>query len=165
MIQAAIFDMDGLLIDSEPFWRRSHIEVNAAHGYTITEEDVRAMAGHRTDEVVRHWIEKNDWKNADEKAIALEVIAKVIDHVKESGVALAGVSEVFEILKEHGIPTAIASSSVPELIDVVVEKLGLRDKVVLTHSAIHEEFGKPHPAVFLTTAQKTPCGARTLPGL
>src|SRR5438270_12391355 len=101
MIQAAIFDMDGLLIDSEPYWRQSHIEVNAKHGYTITEDDVRAMAGHRTDEVVRHWIEKHDWKDVDEKQLALEVIGKVIEHVIEDGVALPGVNEVFELLQQH----------------------------------------------------------------
>lgn len=154
MIAAAIFDMDGLLIDSEPFWRQSHIEVNAAHGYTITEEDVRAMAGHRTDEVVRHWIEKNDWENADEKALALEVVGKVIEHVKVSGSALPGVDRIVELLQAHAVPIAIASSSTPELIAVVMEKLSLKGKVTLTHSAVHEEFGKPHPAVFLTTAKK-----------
>jgi mannitol-1-/sugar-/sorbitol-6-/2-deoxyglucose-6-phosphatase len=154
MIQAAIFDMDGLLIDSEPFWRQSHIEVNAAHGFKITEEDVRAMAGHRTDEVVRHWITLHDWQGADEKQLALETIGKVIEHVKESGLALPGVEEIFELLREHQIPIAVASSSVPELIEVVMERLGVANKVMLTHSAIHEEFGKPHPAVFLTTAKK-----------
>lgn len=55
MLEAAIFDMDGLLIDSEPFWRDSHIAVFGEYGIKLTHDDVRHMAGKRTDEVVRHW--------------------------------------------------------------------------------------------------------------
>lgn len=49
---------------------------------------------------------------------------------------------------------AVASSSSPEIIDAVLSKLQLEQHMALTHSAVYEEFGKPHPAVFLNTAKK-----------
>ena len=74
MLKAVIFDMDGLLIDSEPFWRASHIKVLAENGYVITEDDVRAMAGKRTDEVVRLWLERFDWQHPDQKEVEVAIL-------------------------------------------------------------------------------------------
>lgn len=146
--------MDGLLIDTEPVWRRSHVEVNAKHGYTITEDDVRQMAGRRTDEVVRHWVEMHDWQDADEATLIRETIDKVIAHVKTDGQALAGVYDLLKILKAHHLPIAIASSSPTDLIAAVIARLELQPYITMAHSGANEKFGKPHPAVFLTTAKE-----------
>jgi beta-phosphoglucomutase-like phosphatase (HAD superfamily) len=53
--RAAIFDMDGVLIESEPFWREAEIEVFRGVGVSLTEADCALMMGRRTDEVVDHW--------------------------------------------------------------------------------------------------------------
>ena len=71
-----------------------------------------------------------------------------------NGDALPGVYQIITILDERAIPLAVASSSAPPLIEAVLKKLGLAEHIQLAYSAVHEEFGKPHPAVFLTTAQK-----------
>ena len=54
-IEAVIFDLDGLLIDSEPFWRQAEIEVFGSLGLDLTETDVRQTMGLRIDDAVRHW--------------------------------------------------------------------------------------------------------------
>lgn len=154
MIKAAIFDMDGLLIDSEPLWRRSHVEINAKHGFTITEDDVRAMAGKRTDEVVAHWITRHGWEDADDEKLVRETIDKVIAQVNENAVPMPGVYEALELFKSHKIPIAIASSSTPDLIAAVIDKLKLEPYIQLAYSGANEKFGKPDPAVFITTARK-----------
>lgn len=154
MIKAVIFDMDGLLIDSEPFWRRAHIDVVAKHGGSITEDDVRAMAGRRTLEVVQEWINKYEWQDVTAELLATEITQQVIELIEADGQALPGVDHVINLCTKHHIPMAIASSSGPEVIDQVVNKLELGQHLDLTHSGVHEEHGKPHPAVFLTTAGK-----------
>jgi sugar-phosphatase len=57
------------------------------------------------------------------------------------------------MVRAEGLVLGLATSSAPPLIDAVLTKLGLMDAFAVMHSAIEEELGKPHPAVFLTTAQ------------
>lgn len=152
--KAAIFDMDGLLIDSEPFWRASHMAAVADHGVQITEDEVRLMAGRRTDEVVGHWRKTYDLNHITSDDLEARVVAKVIESIKLNGKELPGVKKIIKLLKSHDIPMAVASSSAPEIINVVLEKLVLHQHIQLAYSAKYEKFGKPHPGVFLTTAKK-----------
>ena len=57
-IKAVIFDMDGVLIDSEPLWRKAMIEGFASIGVLITEEDCKKTTGNRLKEVVEYWFEQ-----------------------------------------------------------------------------------------------------------
>ena len=58
-IGAVIFDLDGLLIDSEPLWRQAEIEVFGSLGLTLTEAQVRKTMGLRIDDAVRHWWDRH----------------------------------------------------------------------------------------------------------
>lgn len=62
--------------------------------------------------------------------------------------------ELIKLLHSKNIPLAIASSSELKVISVVVDKLGIRNYIKVICSAEHEQFGKPNPAVYLTTAKK-----------
>jgi HAD superfamily hydrolase (TIGR01509 family) len=154
MIAAVIFDMDGLLIDSEPFWRASHVTAVAQYGGAISEDDVRVMAGKRTGEVVRHWQETQGMQHIPNEQLEADVVTAVIDSIKKDGKELPGVRQVISLLEEHSIPMAVASSSSPAIIEAVLSKLALGKYMTVTYSAVHEAFGKPHPGVFLTTARK-----------
>ncbi len=154
MLEATIFDMDGLLIDSEPFWRQSHIEALGEYGVKITEDDVRAMAGKRTDEVVEHWRQTHDLLGVSNDDLESRVVGQVIEHIKQKGTTLEGATTLLKMLQARALPIAIASSSAPEVIEAVIGKLGLEGYITLAYSAKHEASGKPHPGVFLTTAQK-----------
>ena len=154
MIAAVIFDMDGLLIDSEPFWRAAHVAALQPHGVQISEDDVRAMAGRRTDEVVHHWRTTRGLEHIDGKTLEAEVVEQVIASIRAHGAELPGVRHAISLFEAHEVPMAVASSSAPEIIDAVLDHLSLAKHMRLAYSAKYEEFGKPHPAVFITTAQK-----------
>jgi sugar-phosphatase len=66
---------------------------------------------------------------------------------------MAGVDRSIAMVRAEGLVLGLVTSSAPPLIDAVLTKLGLMDAFAVMHSAIEEELGKPHPAVFLTTAQ------------
>lgn len=148
-----IFDMDGLLIDSEPFWRSAEIKIFSKLGIPFTEEMCRETVGIRIDEVVVYWNEKlsmNMPVAETSEAIQLELI----DMVLESGKPLNGVLETLDLLKQQNRICALASSSSMRIIEAVVNKLEIKDYFKILHSAEFEKQGKPHPDVFLTTATK-----------
>lgn len=154
MIEAVIFDMDGLLIDSEPLWQEAEIEVYGRVGVPLTVEMTAQTMGLRTDEVTRHWHKRYPWDSPSQEDISRQLDETVIKCIIEKGVAKDGVSEAIAVCESLGLPMAIASSSPMELIDAVINKLGIASNIKTKHSAHHEEYGKPHPAVYLKTAKE-----------
>ena len=153
-MQAAIFDMDGLLIDSEPLWRRAEKQVFGTVGITLTEAMCEETMGLRTDEVIQHWHQRFPWSGKSLEAVERELVATVQHLITTQGEALAGVHETLTIFKDAGFPLGLASSSAACLIEATVEKLGIRDHFYALCSAAEEAHGKPDPAVYLTTAKR-----------
>jgi len=152
-IEAVIFDMDGLIIDSEPLWRKAEIEAFKEIGFHFTEQMCVETMGMRIDEVVNFWWKKFKWKTPKESVVVNNIQSKMIDLIQKEGVLLPGVIETLKLLKEHGIPVALASSSAMVLIKTVVNSLEIKDYFDVIHSAEKEQAGKPNPAVFLTAAK------------
>ncbi len=144
--------MDGLLIDSEPFWRRAQQYAFGTVGLQLSEADMRLTMGRRIDEVVEHWYHERPWKGATQKDIEALIVDKVIELVKTEGKPLPGVQEILDFFKAKSIPMAIASSSSTEIINAVVDAFGIRPYFKEIYSAEHETHGKPHPGVYITTA-------------
>ena len=74
--------------------------------------------------------------------------------VRLRGNPKASVDHVMDFVKDHGLEPALASSSPYPIIEAVVDKLKLRDKFDVIYSAEEEEYGKPHPGIYSTTARK-----------
>ena len=85
-VKAAIFDMDGLLIDSEPLWQEAEISVFRSVGVPLTRELCRETTGLRLDEVVRYWHERTPWHGEALEDIESQVLGFTHD---EAGVWLA----------------------------------------------------------------------------
>ncbi|MEM9022928.1 MAG: hexitol phosphatase HxpB [Bacteroidota bacterium] len=154
MTQAAIFDMDGLLVDSEPLWREAEIAVFAEVGLTLTEDDCRQTMGWRTDEVVQYWFDRQPWEGPDVHALSERLIDRVQELIREKAVAMPGVSRALDLCVAQQLPLALASSSPLRLIHTVLEKLQIAERFQVVCSAQHEAYGKPHPAIFLKAAQQ-----------
>lgn len=154
MITAVIFDMDGLLIDSEPFWREAEMKVFIGYGIKLSETECRKTMGMRIDEVVKYWSLIYPEAQLNISKIANEIIQEVIALVNKKGKELPGVIKTIRFFKDKGFKIAVASASNFELINTVVDKLGIREYFDHIESAEKLKYGKPHPEVFLTTAQK-----------
>jgi mannitol-1-/sugar-/sorbitol-6-/2-deoxyglucose-6-phosphatase len=152
MIKAVIYDMDGILIDSEPLWRRAEIGVFRQVDVHLSEDMCRQTTGLRMDEVVEYWYRRFPWRGASKKQIEERIYTEVIRLVKEEGVTKEGVYASLVFMRGQQVKVALASTSDMALIHAVLEKLCLKDFFDVIHSAEFEVYGKPHPAVYLSTA-------------
>ena len=152
-INAVIFDMDGLIIDSEPLWRKAEIQAFKEIGFHFTEQMCIETMGMRIDQVVHYWWKKLKWSKPTEKEVINNIQSKMIELINKEGVLLPGILESLKLLKDNKIPIALASSSSKVLINTVLKKLKIQSFFQVVHSAENEKAGKPDPAVFLTTAK------------
>ncbi|MGE4289508.1 MAG: hexitol phosphatase HxpB [Salinivirgaceae bacterium] len=154
MTEAVIFDMDGLLIDSEPFWREAEISVFKKLGVLLNEDDCRGTTGMRVDEVVKFWSNVFPEANLPVNEVVDAIMREVTRLVETKGEPLPGVVSLLEKLKSNQVPVALASASSYALINAVLKKLKIADYFQVIQSAEHMEFGKPHPQVFLEAARR-----------
>jgi beta-phosphoglucomutase-like phosphatase (HAD superfamily) len=144
--------MDGILIDSEPFWRESEIEVFGRHGLHLTQADCILTTGMRIGEVTRYWYERRPWIGPEPGILAGEILNGVIRRVGERGMAMPGSRDAIRLFQARGLRLALASSSALSLINAVIDHLDLRPFFDAVCSAENELHGKPHPDVYLSAA-------------
>jgi mannitol-1-/sugar-/sorbitol-6-/2-deoxyglucose-6-phosphatase len=151
---ASIFDMDGLLIDSEVLWHEAEIEILGALGVPLAADGCRTTKGMFVHEVTEHWFARYPWSGPTPSEVAVTVVDRVIELVVTTGRLKPGAEHAIDLCAAHGLSLAVASSSEYRLIDAALEHFGLRGRFAVIHSAEDEEYGKPHPAVFLTAARR-----------
>jgi sugar-phosphatase len=148
--EAVIFDMDGVLVDSEPLWKTAMEEVFHNLGSKLTKQDFQKTVGMRIDQVITYWKEIENWKENTQN-IEDQIINKMINLIDTEGRPLPGVIETTNYLCKTK-KTALASSSPYRLIDAVLKQTKLSSCFHGVFSAERESHGKPHPAVFLSAA-------------
>lgn len=151
--EAVIFDMDGVLIDSEPLWKIAMENVFHSIGCPLTKKDFQKTVGLRIDEVIKYWFEHIGWDLKSPKEVENEIIQQMILLIRQHGKPLIGVIETLDYLRANNYKIGLGTSSYSILIDTVLATLGIADKFDFTHSAEHEKYGKPHPAVYLSVAE------------
>lgn len=152
MITTVLFDMDGLLLDTEPLWGESMLRVAEKHNIPITAQKFKETTGLRIYEVTDYWAIKYPWQGSTPVEVADEILDDIIATSKEKGSVLRGVKKALELLKEHNYKIGLASSSPARMIDELVTHFGIKQYFEVITSADVAELGKPHPAVFLDCA-------------
>jgi sugar-phosphatase len=151
-LNTVIFDMDGLLIDSEPLWNEAANIVFGRHGIHLTEEQYALTTGLRTREFVSRWLRQFGKQEIDHQATEKAIVENVVRLVKEKGAPMPGVDHIFRLFRSLDFHIGLASSSPPELISVVTGMLGISDELEAVASAETLAYGKPHPQVYLDCA-------------
>lgn len=154
-LRAILFDMDGVLVDSEPLWRKAEIEVFGHHEICLTDDMCRGTKGKRLDHVVSHWLEHFGRDELDAERIEHEVVDKMEALLSSEAAALPGVVEVFELCEARAVPWNIATSSTRRLAEAALRKLGLWEKVsdrIVTGDQVTEP--KPAPEIFIEAARR-----------
>jgi len=148
-----IYDMDGVLTDSEPLWKIAMEDVFRNVGCPLTKEDFQRTVGLRIDEVTNYWYEVSPWPEVSPWYVEHAIVRRMIELLTERATPLPGVVESLEFFASKGLKIGLATSSYKVLIDCILDTLEIRDFFQTVHSAEYELFGKPHPAVYLTAAK------------
>ncbi|RSK70197.1 HAD family hydrolase [Enterobacter huaxiensis] len=152
--KAVIFDMDGVIIDSEGLWRQAQKEALAGWRAEVSDEECESLTkGKRLDEIARTWCEHCRLE-ADPALIEAAIRLRIIELISREGKAIEGVYDVMTYFREAGYRIALATSSSYEIVHAVLEKLSIGHYFEVICSADDERYGKPHPAVYFSALRK-----------
>jgi sugar-phosphatase len=153
-LDTVVFDMDGLLINSEPCWEEAGIETLSQFGVELTREQYHSTTGLRTKEWIDYWFGyfgiDSKFANGAEQVI----IQKAIEKIDEKALPMPGYASILDFFQEKHYKIGLATSSPTALIDVVVSKLLIRKYFHAFASAENLPFSKPHPQVFMDCLSK-----------
>ena len=152
-IRAAIFDMDGLLIDSEPLWDKAELEVIASLGIDISlRESMKDTLGLRIDMVVELWYQRSPWATPARDEVVRRIIDRAIELVAEQRPLLPGVEHALQLCREQNLKIGLASASPLRMQQQVLQMFNLEHYFDVLMSAETLPYSKPHPEVYLNAA-------------
>lgn len=151
---AVLFDLDGVLTDSEPWWDEVRLEFARTHDRPWTHEDQLAVMGGNSRQWSETMRERLRLDHLERDAIERAIVDGVVQRYRTwpSPVILAAPDAVRRIAAR--LPVAIASSAHREVIDAAVDALGLREVLGAIVSSDEVDHGKPDPGVYLEAARR-----------
>ncbi|HXB95810.1 MAG TPA: hexitol phosphatase HxpB [Puia sp.] len=152
-LNTVIFDMDGLLIDSEPFWQEAGMETLLQFNVTLDPVQYHHTTGLRTREWLDYWFGHFGIGKETIPAAEAALHHRVIEKIRTKANPLPGVKEILAFFKARDFRIGLATSSPLSLVKVVVEKMGIEQDFLAIASAEHLPYGKPHPQVYMDCAQ------------
>jgi HAD superfamily hydrolase (TIGR01509 family) len=152
VIEAVVFDLDGVLLDSEEIWDRAREELARERGGRWHDRAQRDMMGMSSTEWSRYMADVIGLPDPPEE-INREVVRRLTELYREELPAIAGAREAVERLAARW-PLGLASSSNRELIDLALELLGVEHLFTATVSSEEVARGKPAPDVYLEAARR-----------
>ncbi len=150
-LTTTLFDMDGLLIDSEILWHKAELEILGDLGVPIDAHGTRSTKGMFVAEVVDYWYSIAPWPSPSREDVTAHILQRVGDLVESEGRLMAGALRAIELTSARG-PVAVASSTPRSLIVRCLDHFDLTGRFAAIATAADEPYGKPHPGVFLTAA-------------
>ncbi|MFW6035005.1 MAG: HAD family hydrolase [Halanaerobiales bacterium] len=152
-LEAVIFDMDGVIIDSEPIHYQANLQLFKKMNIQVTRDEYEGFIGLSNTEVWSRLKEKHNLNSPVEELVS-EIVESNIKVLKGSQVEpINGIKPLLDKLRKVKLKVALASSSPTEYIRQVLEKLKIKEYFETTVSGEELKNGKPDPDIFLHTAE------------
>ena len=152
MIEAVVFDLDGLLVDSEPEWNKGRQEIAAEQGIEWNQDDLKACMGVSTLTWAKYMIRRLNLDQSPDQVISRMISAMQALYARQIPY-LPGAIEAVDCAARFG-PTGLASGSHRSLIDIVLADAPLRGKFQAVVCSDDVPAGKPAPDVYLRAARE-----------
>ncbi len=146
--------MDGVILDSEPLWQEAEIIAFARVGVNLTHKMCTETMGMRVDEVVKQRFKEFKWTGATVEEVQEDILTELEKLILAKSEPMAGVERTISFFQKKGLRLALASSTHLRLIKTVLNKFNMLDTFEVVRSAEFEQYGKPHPAIYITTLEK-----------
>ncbi|PHM50744.1 hexitol phosphatase HxpB [Xenorhabdus miraniensis] len=153
-MKAVIFDMDGVLIDSEPLWKKSGMLILNHYGIPITYDEMLSMAGIPVSGMIDRACRLYNKNDLNKSKIEKELFHKGVELILTEKPLMNGVVECLELLVKKNIKIGIASASPLSFLLKIVEQCGIDNYFDYISSAEGMPYNKPHPMVYLNAAEK-----------
>lgn len=154
MKKAVIFDMDGVIVDSEGLWARAEKEVFSSLGVAMDEASCQQTKSMTTAEVTAFWYARSPWQGKAMDEVEQMVVDRVIELIEKENCEIDGIVELVKQLKSLGLKIGLATNAPYQIVPKVLSKLALSSLFDCTVSAEFEKQGKPHPDVYLTASRQ-----------
>lgn len=151
-ISAFLFDMDGVIVDSNPHHRRAWEVFNRRYGIETTEEMHRRMYGRRNDQIVRDFFGAHlSEHEVAARGFAKEALYREMVATRVEAMLLPGLRDFINRYRQ--IPKAIASNAEPANVDFLLDSAGLRPYFDIIVDGHQVDRPKPYPDIYLRAAE------------
>lgn len=151
--EAVVFDMDGVLADSEPVYFEAMRSVLAPQGHEVTEKHQRDIMGHSIQDTWAY-LQQTFALEGPLDALVESYDSELVRRLALLTQPLPGVRELVETLRARGVPIAVASSSLPAWIEALLGGLKLDGAFDALVSASMVEHPKPAPDIYMEAARR-----------
>jgi HAD superfamily hydrolase (TIGR01509 family) len=155
MLKALIFDMDGLMIDSERLYWQVEMELARSYRKEVKQETLWKMMGRRPIEGLRIFVEDHELPISAEEALALRD-ARMREKYRDESEAMPGLFHILDTFYGK-LNLAVCTGAQREFMEIVVDRLRIRDKFEVLQASDEIQKGKPEPEIYLTTCEKLGC--------
>jgi len=150
--KAVIFDMDGVISDSEPLYAQTLNQVLGTHGYALSESEYKEILG-TTAEYTWQWLVNKFNLPGGAQRWMQKYDSAIEENLRENAVPSPGLYRLIDQLKARGLKLGLASSSQGNWVRSLLSALGVEGSFDITVSGEMVREGKPDPEIFLLTAQ------------
>jgi len=153
-VQAVLWDMDGVLVDSEPLWTVAEVELSKQYGREWTDDVKALVVGTRLDvavpAILRHFGQDTGPEEVSRASTLL--LARMVELYASTQILMPGAGELLASLRAAGVPVALVSSSFRVLVDAVLAQGVGPFELTLAGDEVTD--AKPHPEPYLTAARR-----------